>query len=98
MPSPALIEANDYVLIHGNGLRPPQVEAAIKAVRAMPAWQANPKPIVVWGALARGAQPGRHGGTGAREAKPTRALRARPTTPGCPISPARGGIRGRLRS
>ena len=58
MPSPALIEANDYVLIHGNGLRPSQVEAAIKAVCAMPAWQANPKPIVIWRALARGAQPG----------------------------------------
>ena len=59
MPSPALVEADDYVLIHGNGLRPDGVEAAIKAIRAMPAWQANPKPIVVWRGLARGAQPGR---------------------------------------
>jgi hypothetical protein len=47
MPSPALVEADDYVLIHGNGLRPAGVEAAIKAIRAMPAWQAHPKPIVV---------------------------------------------------
>ena len=47
MPSPALVEADDYVLIHGNGLRPPQVEAAIVAIRAMPAWQANPKPMVI---------------------------------------------------
>jgi hypothetical protein len=28
-------------------LRPAGVEAAIKAIRAMPAWQAAPKPIVV---------------------------------------------------
>ena len=47
MPSPALVEASDYVLIHGNGTRPPQLAAAIQAVRAMPAWQANPKPIVI---------------------------------------------------
>jgi hypothetical protein len=47
LPSPALAEADDYVLIHGNGLRPAGVEAAIQAIRAMPAWQANPKPIVI---------------------------------------------------
>jgi hypothetical protein len=47
MPSPALVEADDFVLIHGNGLRPVGVEAAIRAIRAMPAWQANPKPIVI---------------------------------------------------
>ena len=35
------------MLIHGNGLRPAGVEAAIKAIRAMPAWQAKPKPIVI---------------------------------------------------
>ena len=58
MPSPALVEADDYTLIHGNGLRPAGVDAAIQAIRAMPAWQADPKPIVVWRALVRGAQPG----------------------------------------
>ena len=47
MPSPALVEADDYVLSHGNGLRPAGVEAAIAAIRAMPAWQANPKPIAI---------------------------------------------------
>jgi hypothetical protein len=47
MPSPALVEADDYVLIHGNGLRPAGVEAASVAIRAMPAYQANPKPIVI---------------------------------------------------
>jgi hypothetical protein len=47
MPSPALVEAVDYVLLHGNGTRPPQLGAAIQAVRAMPAYQRKPKPIVV---------------------------------------------------
>jgi hypothetical protein len=47
MPSPALVEADDDVLIHGNGLRPAGVEAAIVAIRAMPAFQAAPKPIVI---------------------------------------------------
>jgi hypothetical protein len=47
MPSPALVKADNYVLIHGNGLRPAGVVAAIKAIRAMPAWQASSKPIVV---------------------------------------------------
>ena len=45
MPGSALVESDDYVLIHGNGLRPAGDEAAIRAIRAMPAWQANPKPI-----------------------------------------------------
>jgi hypothetical protein len=92
------VEADDYILIHGNGLRPDGVEAAIQAIRAMPAWQADPRPIVVWRGLARGAQPGRRGGTAARGAKPTRALRARPTIPGCPTSLARAGTPGRTRS
>ncbi|MBC7237906.1 MAG: hypothetical protein H5T69_18845, partial [Chloroflexi bacterium] len=47
MPSPQMVETFDYVLIHGNGTRPPQLEAAIRAVREMPAWQAAPKPIVI---------------------------------------------------
>jgi hypothetical protein len=47
MPSPALVEADDYVLIHGNGLRPSQVVAAIVAIREMPAYQKHPKPIVI---------------------------------------------------
>jgi hypothetical protein len=47
MPSPALVEAADYVLIHGNGTRPPGLAAAIQAIRAMLAYQAGPKPIVV---------------------------------------------------
>ena len=38
--------------IHCNGPRLAGVEEASKALRAMPAWQANPQPIVVWQGLA----------------------------------------------
>ena len=47
IPSSSLIETADYVLIHGNGTRPPQLAAAIGAIQAMPAYQRNPKPIVI---------------------------------------------------
>ncbi len=47
MPSAAAVAESDYVLLHGNGTRPPQLAAAIQAVRAMPAYKANPKPIVI---------------------------------------------------
>ncbi|MGC9468504.1 MAG: hypothetical protein ACP5HS_07925 [Anaerolineae bacterium] len=47
MPSAALVAASDYVLLHGNGTRPPQLAAAIEAVREMPAYRKSPKPIVI---------------------------------------------------
>jgi hypothetical protein len=47
LPSPALVETADFVLIHGNGTRPPQLEAGIKTIKAMPAYQKSPKPIVI---------------------------------------------------
>jgi hypothetical protein len=47
MPPASLVEAVDYVLLHGNGTRRPQLEAAIRAVRATSAYQRRPKPIVV---------------------------------------------------
>jgi hypothetical protein len=47
MPSPEMVETFDYVLIHGNGTRPPQLEAAIHALYDMPAYQAAPKPVVI---------------------------------------------------
>jgi hypothetical protein len=47
MPPASLVEADDYVLLHGNGLNPDQLEAAILAVKAMPVYQANPKPLVI---------------------------------------------------
>jgi len=47
MPPASLVEASDFVLLHGNGTRPPQLEAAIQAVQAMPAYRRDPKPILI---------------------------------------------------
>ncbi len=47
IPPASLVEAVDFVLMHGNGTRPPQLEAAIRAVQAMPAYRRHPKPIVI---------------------------------------------------
>ncbi len=47
LPPASLLRAADFVLIHGNGTRPAGLEAGIKAIRAMPEYQAHPKPIVV---------------------------------------------------
>jgi hypothetical protein len=47
MPPASLVEAADFVLLHGNGTRRPQLEAVIRAVRATPEYQRHPKPIVV---------------------------------------------------
>jgi len=47
VPPDSLIEASDYVLIHGNGTRPPELAEKIQALRAMPVFQRNPKPILI---------------------------------------------------
>jgi hypothetical protein len=47
MPPPTLIDAVDFVLVHGNGNRAASLAAALDAIIAMPAYQANPKPIVI---------------------------------------------------
>lgn len=47
IPSPEFVEAADYVLIHGNGTRPPQLRAAIQYIQSMPAYRAEPKPILI---------------------------------------------------
>ena len=47
MPTPALVEASDYLLIHGNGNRPPMLTSVFDAVRKMPAFQNSPKPIMI---------------------------------------------------
>jgi hypothetical protein len=47
MPTPSMIEAADFLLPHGNGTRPPQLAAALQAIQAMPAYQRNPKPILI---------------------------------------------------
>lgn len=47
IPSDPFIEVADYVLFHGNGTRPPQLDDAIKRILASPAYQANPKPLII---------------------------------------------------
>jgi hypothetical protein len=47
MPSPDLVANSDYLLIHGNGTRPPQLQAAFDQIRAMPAFKASPKPLII---------------------------------------------------
>ena len=47
MPSGELVATSDYVLLHGNGTRPPGLAAAIQAARAMPAYERDPKPILI---------------------------------------------------
>jgi hypothetical protein len=47
MPPAVLVEAVDYVLIHGNGCDPARLERAIQRVQAMPAFQHTPKPLLI---------------------------------------------------
>ncbi|MFO7698762.1 MAG: hypothetical protein R6X16_16630 [Anaerolineae bacterium] len=47
MPPASLVRAVDYVLLHGNGLRPDGLAAAIDVVQAMPAYRLAPKPIII---------------------------------------------------
>jgi len=47
MPPAPLYEAVDFVLLHGNGNRAAELEAAIKAMQALPEYHADPKPIVI---------------------------------------------------
>jgi len=47
MPPDSLVAACDYVLLHGNGATPDLLAEAIGAVRALPAFAAKPKPIVI---------------------------------------------------
>jgi hypothetical protein len=47
LPPPSLVEAVDYVLIHGNGADPHRLERAIQHVQTMPAFQHQPKPLLI---------------------------------------------------
>jgi hypothetical protein len=46
IPSATIVSASDFVLLHGNGRTASQVAGMVDKVRAMSAYQANPKPIV----------------------------------------------------
>jgi hypothetical protein len=47
LPPPSLVEAADYVLIHGNGADPQRLARAIQQVQTMPAFQRAPKPLII---------------------------------------------------
>jgi hypothetical protein len=47
MPPASLVRSVDYVLLHGNGLRPDGLAAAIETVQRMPAYRLAPKPIII---------------------------------------------------
>jgi hypothetical protein len=46
IPSPAVVGAADFVLLHGNGQTPAKVAKMVATVRSMPVFAAAPKPIV----------------------------------------------------
>lgn len=47
LPPPSLVEAVDYVMIHGNGCDPQRLERAIHTVQAMLTFQRHPKPLLI---------------------------------------------------
>jgi len=46
VPPDAVVAASDFILIHCNGMSPAAVATQIAAVRALPSYQALPKPIL----------------------------------------------------
>ena len=46
IPSPSIVAAADFVLLHGNGQTPAKITKMVETVQAMPAFAAAPKPIV----------------------------------------------------
>lgn len=46
LPTPELLQVCDFALLHGNAQSAADHQRMVHKVRAMPAWQANPKPIV----------------------------------------------------
>ena len=47
VPPPSFIRAADYVLIHGNGTRPPELAAVLDKLLASEAYLEQPKPVVI---------------------------------------------------
>ena len=47
LPSPELVEACDFVLVHGNYCDVQELETALQAVIAMPEFERNPKPLMI---------------------------------------------------
>lgn len=47
VPSGELVEASDFVLLHGNGCDAAQLAAGIQATQALPTFQQQPKPLMI---------------------------------------------------
>ena len=47
LPTPELVKASDFILIHGNGTRPEQLGPVLDWVKAMPEFKENPKPVII---------------------------------------------------
>lgn len=47
IPPPSLVEAADYVFLHGNGCDPNRLQRAIDTVKTMPEFQRHPKPLII---------------------------------------------------
>jgi hypothetical protein len=47
LPSPALVAASDYVLLHGNECLPHTLQLGVAHVRRNPAYRKAPKPIII---------------------------------------------------
>lgn len=46
VPTGAVVAQEDFITVHGNGQSPSGVRALISAIRALPEYQAHPKPII----------------------------------------------------
>lgn len=46
VPDDSIMETADYILVHGNGRTPEELDRLIEKIRANPAWQEWPRPIV----------------------------------------------------
>lgn len=47
IPSNDLVAVADFVLPHGNGTRPAELGACLRAIRELPAFRAQPKPVLI---------------------------------------------------
>ncbi len=46
IPPSAVVGQEDYITLHGNGQSPAQISGMVAAIRSMPVYMSNPKPII----------------------------------------------------
>jgi hypothetical protein len=46
IPPSAVISQEDYITLHGNGQSPAQISGMVAAIRSIPVYRSNPKPII----------------------------------------------------